>query len=81
MNTIENVTGYQLTIDGETHKLHRDVCHTHPEAVHEALGTRSAAELQAVMDGVGYASFFDRDGQYLGEDENGLGLTFSAEED
>lgn len=33
------------------------------------------------MDGVGYASFFDRDGEYLGDDDYGLGLTFAKEED
>lgn len=81
MNTIENVTGYAVTIGERTYKIHPDVCHEHPEAVHEVLGTKSESELQAVMDGVGYASFFDRDGEYLGDDDYGLGLTFAAEED
>lgn len=79
MNTIENVTGYQITIDGETYKLHRDVCHEHPEAVHEALGTKSESELSYYLDFMGYANFFSKDGEYLGDDIYGLGLTFAQE--
>ena len=71
----DQVTGFCVEIDGETTLLQRDVCHRHPARVHEALGTKDESELQAVLDGVGYADYFDRQtGEYLGADENGLGL-------
>ncbi len=70
----DQVTGFCVEIGDEIIPLMRDVCHRHPDRVHEALGTSSESELQAVLDGVGYANFFDSKGEYLGADENGLGL-------
>lgn len=62
----------QITVDGKAYKIHRDVAHTHPAAVHEAMGTESEAQLQAVLDGQNVSNWYDRDGNHLGPDEFGL---------
>lgn len=70
----DSVAGFCLQIGDETIALRRDVCHRHPQRVHDALGTKDEIELQAVLDGVGYGEYFDKSGDYLGADEYGLGL-------
>lgn len=62
----------QITIDGNTYPVHRDVAHRHPEAVHQAMGTASEAELQAGLDTLNVSDWYDGDGNHLGPDVNGL---------
>jgi hypothetical protein len=62
----------QITIEGRTYPIHRDVTHKHPEAVHEALGTASEAELQHALDTLHVSDWYDGDGQHLGPDTNGM---------
>lgn len=59
------------TPDGTVYPIYRDVCHTHPDAVHQQLGTSSEAELQQALDGVNVRDWY-RDGVHLGPDVCGL---------
>ena len=70
----DSVAGFCLHLGDETIALRRDVCHHHPQRVHDALGTKNEIELQSLLDGLSYSYYFDRDGEYLGADEYGLGL-------
>lgn len=62
----------QITMDGTIYPLLRDVAHTHPEAVHRALGTFSESELQRTLDTLNVSDWYDRRGNHLGPDANGL---------
>ena len=75
-NIRSNVSGFKVTVDGTTHPIYRDVCHRHPADVHAALGTESESDLQGTLDGLSYDSWFAADGRYLGDDHNGIGLSF-----
>ena len=76
MKSPATVTGFCIQIGDETIPLYRDVCHNHPQRVHDAMGTKNEIELQGILDGVSYFGYFDDDGDYLGPDEYGLGLRF-----
>jgi hypothetical protein len=62
----------QITIDGETYVLLRDVAHQHPPAVHQAMGTASEVELQCGLDRCNVDDWYDAHGRHLGPDVNGL---------
>ena len=55
----------------ETCNIIRDVAHVHPEWVHIQAGTASESELQAMLDGLNVADWYDG-GNHLGPDCCGL---------
>jgi hypothetical protein len=71
---MEDNPGFDLMIDGELYAISRNVCTDHPAEVHEALGTSSESELQMAIDQCNYSFWFGANGEYLGRDENGLGI-------
>jgi hypothetical protein len=66
-----------LKIDGAVYPIHRDVTRIHPRAVHDALGTRSEAELQMYLDDCHVLDWYDSDGRHLGPDDKGLELRWA----
>jgi hypothetical protein len=66
------MTKTQITVDGVTYPIYRDVAHTHPAAVHEAMGTASEAELQHGLDTLHVTDWYDGEGKHLGPDVDGL---------
>lgn len=62
----------QMTINGTVYPISRDVCHTHPSVVHEAMGTSSETELQQGLDTMNVSDWYGADGKHLGPDVNGL---------
>lgn len=68
----------QITITnhktGETIDLARDVCTTHPQWVHDQLGTSSEAELQLCLDQYNVSDWYDKDGKHLGPDTAGISM-------
>jgi hypothetical protein len=60
-------------IDGSKYEIQRDVCHNHPQWVHDQLGTKSESELQAALDGMNAENWYAQSNEtHLGPDENGL---------
>lgn len=71
----------QITVDGTTYPIARDVATAHPDPVHKAMGTGSEAELQMALDQCNVDDWYDRDGRYLGPDVHGLEIIRSAQTD
>lgn len=71
---LENITGFDIEINGKIYPIYRDVCTEHDQAIHERLGTANEIELQRFLDCCYYGDWFDSDGHYLNRDEAGLGL-------
>jgi hypothetical protein len=64
---------YVHTADGNL-PIYRDVATRHPAAVHAVLGTENESDLQYVFDALRKPDWFDSDGNYRGEDADGIGL-------
>lgn len=66
----------QIIVAGKTYPIERDVTHTHPPEVHEALGTDgSEAAIQRYLDQCYVGDWYDdASGQHMGADPNGLEL-------
>jgi hypothetical protein len=61
----------QITVNGITYPITRDVCHAHPQVIRDALGTASESELQHALDTMNVADWYDGN-HHLGPDVNGL---------
>lgn len=60
----------------ETIPISRDVTATHPQWVHDQLGTESESELQDSLSNWSLSDYYsDRSGEHLGADEYGVSLT------
>ena len=57
---------------GEILNVSRDVRDSHPEWVHEQMGTSNEVELQNVLSQMNVNDWYDDDGHHLGHDELGL---------
>ncbi len=62
----------QITVDGTTYPIHRDVAHRHPAPVHLALETSSETELQRGLDAMNVEDWYDADSRHRGPDASGL---------
>lgn len=60
-------TGEQVTIA-------RDVTSTHPQWVHDQLGTSNETELQRLLDNLNVEDWYGSDDSHLGDDEYGLAM-------
>ena len=69
---------FTIEIDGQVYPIIRDVFSTHPQLIHDALGTHSEAELQQLLDRYTLEDFFDENFNYKGRDSNAIGLSFIA---
>jgi hypothetical protein len=74
----EKETRMKITITnkstGETIRISRNVCDTHPAWVHDQCGTASESELQAFLDAMNVEDWY-RAGKHLGPDECGIEMT------
>ena len=77
---IDNVTGWDIEIDGDVYPIVRDVTHAHPDAVHAVFMTRNESELQSLLDSHNNGDWFDGS-KYLGRDAAGVGLVFGNNSD
>lgn len=59
----------------ETITIARDVTATHPQWVHDQLGTESESELQDSLSNWSLSDYYDRSGEHLGADEYGVSMT------
>lgn len=57
---------------GEQAAISRSVTTTHPQWVHDQLGTGSESELQRALDQLNVGGWYDADGKHLGPDCCGL---------
>ena len=77
---IDNVTGWDIEIDGDVYPIVRDVTHAHPHAVHAVFMTRNESELQSLLDSHNTGDWFDGS-KYIGRDAAGVGLVFGNNSD
>jgi hypothetical protein len=71
-NPMTTTIRMQITVDGVTYPIYRDVANRHPDAVHRAMGTASEDELQRALDTMHVCDWYAADGSYRGPDVNGL---------
>lgn len=65
----------EVTSDGKTYPIQRDVASHHPKAVHDALGTHSEHQIQYMMDHLDVRDWYDaQTGKHLGVDQWGLAV-------
>lgn len=58
----------------ETITIARDVTATHPQWVHDQLGTESESELQDSLSNWSLSDYYDRSGDHKGADEYGVSM-------
>lgn len=66
---------------GSVCPIDRSVTTSHPEWVHQQMGTASESELQRSLDGANVSDWYDEGAKHLGPDDNGLEMIEDDPED